>query len=1050
MRTPSSSSIAVRARVAAGLLLAPRTLAVGVGVAVAVATAPTPASAQYFGRNKVLYEDFDFRVLRTPHYDIHWYPAESLAVADAARMAERWWSRHGTLLGLQPGRKPILLYADHPDFEQTFTVSGFIDQGTGGVTEGLRERVVLPFTGIGAADDHVLGHELVHSFQFDLDLRGDSAGGGGGRSGLMAMPLFVVEGMAEYLSIGRRDASTTMWLRDALLRDDLPSLQALATDPDYFPYRHGHALWAYIGGRWGDDRIAPLLRRALLMGWDAAVQSELGLTTEALSREWRSAIREAHTPMLAGRTTPAETGRPLLRSSRRGDFNISPTVSPDGRWIAFISSRNLVSLDLFVADARTGRVVKRITSPNTDSHFDALSYVSSAGSWSPDGSKLAFAVFAQGDNELAIFDVNSRRVERRIRPRGIGALSDPAWSPDGGSIAFVGQRGGTRDLYVYTLATDSLRQLTADRYAELQPAWSPDGRQLAFATDRGPGTDLAALRFAPPRLAVMDVESGAVRLVEGFDGAKHIDPQWTADGQELFFVSDADGVSDVYRVSLATGAIRRVTRVATGISGVTALSPAIALARNTGALYLTVFTNAGYVVNVLDAERTAGEPVTGRLDAATAPAAQLVPPDAPGTALVDAMLADATTGLPAPGELDDHLPYRPRLSLEYIGSPGVGVATNLAGRVAVAGGVAAYFGDMLGQTTLGTTVALNGTLKDLGGELFYMKQRRRWGWIAAVAHVPYLTGYSAVFDSTVSVGGLEVPARYYQQLLARTFVDQASFTAHYPLSQTRRIELGGSYTNVSYDYELQEIIVTAGADYVRTVGLPKPPGFGYWQGSAATVKDFSVFGFTSPIAGGRSRFEVAPVFGDVDFLTLLGDWRRYVFLRPYTVAGRSLYLGRHGGDAEDRTRVSPLFIGDPTLVRGYSYESFSPSECRGTEPTLTGGCPAFDRLIGSRLAVVNLELRVPLFGNSRFGLIDFPWLPTEVAPFVDAGVTWSDASPTNLRFDRTTTARVPVVSTGVAVRMNLFGYLVLEIHRAYPFQRPGKGWHTQFVIAPGW
>src|SRR5215208_1402508 len=149
--------------------------AAALAAAVAALVAPRPAAAQYFGRNKVQYETFDFRVLRTPRFDIHYYPAESTVVADAARMAERWYARHSQIMRDTFQLKPLIFYADHPDFQQTNVIGGFIGQGTGGVTESIRNRVVMPFTGVYADNDHVLGHELVHVFQYDI--AGSAPGG---------------------------------------------------------------------------------------------------------------------------------------------------------------------------------------------------------------------------------------------------------------------------------------------------------------------------------------------------------------------------------------------------------------------------------------------------------------------------------------------------------------------------------------------------------------------------------------------------------------------------------------------------------------------------------------------------------------------------------------------------------------------------------------------------------------------------------------------------------------------------------------------------------
>src|SRR5687767_4476590 len=157
-----------------------------------------PSSAQYFGRNKVQYEKFDFKVLSTEHFDIYYYPEEAAAVQLAARMAERWYARlSGVLKHELSGRQPLILYAAHPHFQQTNTLPGDIGEGTGGVTEMFKRRIVLPFAGGLAETDHVLGHELVHAFQFDMASRRDFEGGAAGPA-VMALPLWFIEGMAEY------------------------------------------------------------------------------------------------------------------------------------------------------------------------------------------------------------------------------------------------------------------------------------------------------------------------------------------------------------------------------------------------------------------------------------------------------------------------------------------------------------------------------------------------------------------------------------------------------------------------------------------------------------------------------------------------------------------------------------------------------------------------------------------------------------------------------------------------------------------------------------
>ncbi len=165
-------------------------------LAAALLLAAPTANAQYFGRNKVQYETFNFQVLTTEHFKVFYYPAERGAAEQAARMAERWYARLSTVLGHQlRGRQPLVLYADHPDFEQTNVISEQPSEGTGGVTESIKRRIILPLGASLAETDHVLGHELVHAFQYDI-----TGAGGGGSSvapGVNRLPLWFVEGMAE-------------------------------------------------------------------------------------------------------------------------------------------------------------------------------------------------------------------------------------------------------------------------------------------------------------------------------------------------------------------------------------------------------------------------------------------------------------------------------------------------------------------------------------------------------------------------------------------------------------------------------------------------------------------------------------------------------------------------------------------------------------------------------------------------------------------------------------------------------------------------------------
>ena len=281
------------------------------------------------------------------------------------------------------------------------------------------------------------------------------------------------------------------------------------------------------------------------------------------------------------------------------------------------------------------------------------------------------------------------------------------------------------------------------------------------------------------------------------------------------------------------------------------------------------------------------------------------------------------------------------------------------------------------------------------------------------------------------------------------YVDQASLITQYPFSTTRRAELNVAFTHLGFNTEVEQLL-TDGNQVLERQTFEAPAGdpLNYGQVAAALVGDNSFFGFTSPINGWRYRLEFSPSFGGLQLQTALADMRKYFFARPITFAVRGLHFGRYGADAESN-QLTPLFVGDPSIVRGYAAETFDPGECTAN-PSNPGACPEFDRLVGSRLVSGSVELRIPLFGTDQLGLIRTPLFPIDIAPFVDGGIAWSRGESPSFTFATRSAERIPVFSAGVSARANLFGYAVLEVFYAHPFQRPDKNWVLGFQLAPGW
>ena len=1045
-----------------------------------LAALPATLPAQYFGRNRVQYGRFDFRIIQTEHFDVYYYPVERNAALDIARMAERSYAKLSRVFNHNfEERKPIIVYASQSEFQQTNTAGGEeIDESTGGFTDFIRHRNVFPLTGSYEENEHVLQHEMVHQFQFDIWSRGRVGPGGSGTGpagmqGILAAnaPLWFGEGTAEYFSLGPVDPNTAMWLRDAANESKLPTAQDFYR---WFPYRFGHALVAYIGQRWGDEAVAQITKRGASGGIENALERVLGLSFPQLVEQWRDAVTKQYLPEVANRQKGRTIAQVLLTEKRTGGgWHLAPALSPDGSKVVYLSERNFYFVDLWLADARTGKTIRRLLKSTYSGNYETFRFINSSGSWSPDGRHIAVAAKHAGKDDIVIIDTERNRTVRSIR-LPLSQVTSPAWSPDGTRLVFSGLQGGISDLYVVNADGTGLTRLTNDKEADLHPVWSPDGRTIAFATDRGPATDMEQLDWTPLRIAFYQLETGAIDLPAGLDAGRSSNPQWSPDGKSVAFVSDRNGVANVFLYDLPDGKVYQLTDFYTGVQGITPLSPVLSWAHSADRLAFVYFEQGSYDVYTLDNPRALkGQPwspqqIAGRNLAAIAPTQETrrAQPAAPqgaqvlggqavyrnrqGFRMADSLPPDTTRAreivsvarildsthysLPDTTEFTFRN-YKARLEPEYVARPTIGYTRNSFGQ-GVSGSTAIVLGDMLGNHQLLIATSLNGRINETYFQTFYANLSRRFNWGIGAAQIPYFYLWGASLAESPNPG-----ERLYREEILRLVVRQASLMGFYPLSRFRRIELGAGVVNVTED--LRSFVVpfdpvtgfqTRDA-YVETTRLD---GATFVQPSVAMVYDNSLFGGVGPILGQRSRFEIAPRFGQWQFTSFTADYRRYDRIAgPFTLATRLQYFGQHGRD-EQRFR---FYAGLPEYLRGYTYGSFYRNECtdpqfiRGSESA--SGCGPVDQLVGTRLLSGGAELRWPLFLGARVLSGFFPAI--EGVAFYDAALMFQAGSTVKWRRepgDDFSAVRTPLASTGVGVRLNLLNFLILRADYAFPLNRP--------------
>ncbi len=1004
------------------------------------------AYSQGFGRNKPTYEAFDYKVFSTSNFDIYHYFDDEEILKDMGVMTEKWFKRHYEVMqdSLQTP-SPVILYENHPDFQQTTAVQSQIGIGTGGVTESLKNRVIMPILETNAQTNHVMGHELVHAFQFNM-LMQSAEGDEVDRASMQNLPLWLVEGMAEYMSIGSVDPHTAMWMRDALLNDDFPEVDDLQNMQEYFPYRWGHAFLAFVGRTWGDDIIPDLFMETARWGYRRAIETTLDMSPSTFSEVWKNSYK-THFRTFLPDELPEITGEKILYEETAGQMNLSPSISPDGKYVAFFSEKDVFTLDLFIARAEDGKIIKELTSTSLGTDIDGYNFFESRGTWCPDSRYFAYVGVKRGRNKIFIVDTERpRRSPREIEIPGVKAFNNPSWSPDGEKIVLNGLAGGRNNIYIYDMDSKEVDQLTNDKHSYIHANWSPGGNKIVFATDRRqPGDDDTSPNYKF-NIGTIDLENdNEITVFPFFKGADNVNPVYSSDGESIFFLSDRDGFRNMYEYDLNEEKLYSLTDYPTGISGITWLAPAMSISRETDKIAYNYYFDKKYSIytaNKEDFEREEVNPKNVDMLAATLPPFQRVAKN-----IVDKNLGNYEKVRDIASEEFADKPFKPQFELDYIGTTGgAGIGFDTYYGTGMHGGVSMFFSDIVGEQQLSTILHVDGEIYDFAGLASYLNQGGRIDWGASISHIPYRSSAMGFTQEEIPVDEDEyMVVDNFQLFNIRMFEDQLSLFAQYPISVTRRFEAGASIARYYYRidvfnhyYDQQGFQIGQSREQADA-----PPGFTLGRGNVAYVGDDSYFGMASPMRGHRYRLHLDRYFGEINMYQSIADFRNYHFFNPLNLSYRLYYSGRYGQDA-DNDLFRPLFLGFPGFLRGYMTNQFYEMQSV-RDPRFT-----FNDMIGTQMLVGNVELRLPFTGPDVLAVIESGFFFTELNLFFDAGVAWTkEERPTLDRDD--TDNRYPFFSAGASLRFNLFGYLILEPYYAYPIHRDGvMGGVFGLNFLPGW
>ncbi len=410
-------------------------------LASSAASAQTPF-VPYFGKNNIHYDNFDWHIYTTDHFEIYYYTELEKHLERIAGYAEGAYQQVSSDLKHDLSFKvPLILFKTHSEFEQQNVIPGAAQEGVGAFAEPFRDRMLLP---IDDPPDRLYGliaHELTHIFEFDIIPQGLIR---------RSVPLWVNEGLSDY-ERGQWTPLDLMMIRDAAVADIVPKMSELqgygnSGNPRLI-YNLGHAVFEFIEARYGKEGIRQFLfalRKSVIGGGEDAYEEAFKMTPDEFDQAFERYLKERFKPF-RDKERPADYGRDLAPNQEKTQFAQAMSIapSPSGDLLAVVTiNRKDGEADIVLLSSKDGSMVRNLTA-GFDKNFGFTNLVMLGErwntmhwmSWSPNGDRLAYFVRTEKERTLIVQNVLTGKIEH-AHPDEVGGRTRVAEllarRPDGG------------------------------------------------------------------------------------------------------------------------------------------------------------------------------------------------------------------------------------------------------------------------------------------------------------------------------------------------------------------------------------------------------------------------------------------------------------------------------------------------------------------------------------------------------------------------------------------------------------------------------------------
>ena len=525
---------------------------------------PQIISAQFyfFGRNKVQYEKFTWKVLKTEHFNIYYYDDFTELAEIGAKYAEDAYADYKVKFNHYITNKiPLIFYNTHSHFQQTNTTPGFIPEGVGGFFEFVKGRVVIPYLGNLGQFKHVIRHELVHVFMTNKiyvilsDHRVSTE---------RTPPLWFTEGLAEYFSTDW-DTQSEMVMRDAVLNGIFVSLSDIdAIAGSYLMYKEGQKFLDFVGKTYGKDKVLSMIENIWRFNkFDDVIEFTIGENLKQIDNKWIYDLRQEYFPLYKDNYPHFIQAKKITDSG----FNFSPRYFQRGnkKEIYFVGNRNgytSVMRMKYSPDSLKYVEPETLVEGERDAIFEAFHLLENSISVSANG-LVVFVTESQGKDVLHFYSIDQEKVVNTFRFDELIRMKSPSFSPDGKQIVFTAtDKKGFSDLYILNLETNELRRLTNDYYEDTDPIFNKDADKIIFSSDRTDG--IFKQKY---NLFELELATDGITYLTNVD-ANISTPHFTPDYKEIYFTSDYDGTFNIWKMPYNDQTPKGMTQVTKFITSV--------------------------------------------------------------------------------------------------------------------------------------------------------------------------------------------------------------------------------------------------------------------------------------------------------------------------------------------------------------------------------------------------------------------------------------------------------------------------------------------------